>query len=103
MPEIAAKAVTTLFNRTGDRPVGQAIVHPGGRDVLQALGPIFPGDDLSESASILRQFGNMSSPSVLFALEKRLDAQPVTDDLWLTSFGAGFSCHSCRLGPPQDS
>jgi alkylresorcinol/alkylpyrone synthase len=42
----------------------------------------------------------MSSPSVLFALEAALqEGRPDRDqDWWLTSFGAGFSAHGCRLG-----
>jgi alkylresorcinol/alkylpyrone synthase len=42
----------------------------------------------------------MSSPSVLFALENSLNHTPVKtgQDLWLTSFGAGFAAHSLRLG-----
>jgi len=49
---------------------------------------------------VLRDFGNMSSPSVLFALEENLrTAMPGPDgDFWLVSFGAGFSAHSCRIG-----
>ena len=44
--------------------------------------------------------GNMSSPSVLFALERALrDGSPDGNgDWWLTSFGAGFSAHGCRIG-----
>jgi alkylresorcinol/alkylpyrone synthase len=43
----------------------------------------------------------MSSPSVLFALDDHLaqaGPPPAGTDLWLVSFGAGFSAHSCRLG-----
>jgi predicted naringenin-chalcone synthase len=42
----------------------------------------------------------LSSPSVLFALERALrDGLPdERGDWWLTSFGAGFSAHGCRVG-----
>jgi alkylresorcinol/alkylpyrone synthase len=42
----------------------------------------------------------MSSPSVLFALERALGERSPDEmhDWWLTSFGAGFSAHGCRLG-----
>lgn len=98
VPERAAQAVKELFARRGERPVGHVVAHPGGRDVLVALNSALPGYDLQESASVLREFGNMSSPSVLFALAKRLAESPLQEDLWLVSFGAGFSCHSCRIG-----
>jgi alkylresorcinol/alkylpyrone synthase len=46
----------------------------------------------------------MSSPSVLFALEETLRELPSgsAGDLWLVSFGAGFSAHSCRMGIGAD-
>ena len=52
---------------------------------------------------VLRDCGNMSSPSVLFALEETLKDGPPngTGDFWLVSFGAGFSAHSCRIGAPE--
>jgi alkylresorcinol/alkylpyrone synthase len=58
-----------------------------------------PGHDLSISRKILRRHGNMSSPSVLFALAEALreDLPSPLEDWWLTSFGAGFSAHACRL------
>jgi predicted naringenin-chalcone synthase len=56
-------------------------------------------NDLSISREILRRHGNMSSPSVLFALAEALreDRPRPSEDWWLTSFGAGFSAHACRL------
>jgi hypothetical protein len=59
-----------------------------------------PGYSLAASGTVLRTNGNMSSPSVLFALEETLKtASPDSDgDFWLVSFSAGFSAHSCRLG-----
>jgi alkylresorcinol/alkylpyrone synthase len=101
VPGIAAQAVQTLFDRRGPGTFGDTIAHPGGKDVLTALRTVLPADDLADSAHVLRQFGNMSSPSVLFALGERLARRPVENDLWLVSFGAGFSCHSCRIGPPE--
>ncbi len=102
VPGRAACAVETLYNRR-HKPDGHSaiIAHSGGRDVLDALEKRFPGEDLGPSREVLRRYGNMSSPSVLFALEAYLDQNPDlpsgVDDLWLVSFGAGFSAHSCRL------
>ncbi len=98
VPATAAKAVKALFDRRGQQPVEAVIAHPGGRDVLISLASALPEYSLPESARVLRNYGNMSSPSVLFALKERLKQTLPRDDLWLVSFGAGFSCHSCRLG-----
>ena len=100
VPELAARAVGRLWESRGDRPVSQVVAHPGGRDVLDAVEPVVAPHKLGASRRTLRDFGNMSSPSVLFALEEALrDCSPGPDgDFWLVSFGAGFSAHTCRIG-----
>jgi len=100
VPELAAGAVARLWRGRGPRPVSQVVVHPGGRDVLEAVAPVLAPHPLDASARTLRDYGNMSSPSVLFALEEALrGARPDPGgDFWLVSFGAGFSAHSCRIG-----
>lgn len=100
VPALAAKAVADLWAARGDRPVRRVVAHGGGRDVIQALGPVVAPHSLELTAKVLRDRGNMSSPSVLFALEEALKAEhPNGDgDFWLVSFGAGFAAHSCRVG-----
>ncbi len=105
VPERAAVAVRELFarqNGTAER-IGHVLAHAGGKKVLEAVGGALAGRfALAESAEVLRRCGNMSSPSVMFALGEHLrrpaaPGQSAAEDLWLTSFGAGFSAHSCRL------
>jgi alkylresorcinol/alkylpyrone synthase len=99
VPRLAADAVRELFARETAAPLARVISHPGGRDVLDALEAVLPGFSLDASRASLRAHGNMSSPSVLFALEEALrDGGPSPgNDWWLVSFGAGFSAHACRL------
>ncbi|HEV7822254.1 MAG TPA: 3-oxoacyl-[acyl-carrier-protein] synthase III C-terminal domain-containing protein, partial [Burkholderiales bacterium] len=100
VPELAAAAVKRLWDERGARPVSRVVAHPGGPDVIEALSPVVAPYALSASAETLRNNGNMSSPSVLFALEQTLrDGGSAKDgDFWLVSFGAGFSAHTCRIG-----
>lgn len=104
VPQLAGRAVQTLYRqeaaRPGRHPIARAIVHPGGRDVLDEIERVLPGQRLESSRRVLDQFGNMSSPSVLFALADalRTEAPEAGRDWWLTSFGAGFSAHACRFG-----
>jgi predicted naringenin-chalcone synthase len=75
------------------------IVHAGGRDVLMALKSAFrlQEDTLSYSSAVLREFGNVSSPSVIFALAEAL-RQKAPDGRWFfSSFGAGITCHGALL------
>lgn len=104
VPELAAGAVGRLWAERGPHPVSRVIAHPGGRDVLEALAPVVAPHSLAASARTLETCGNMSSPTVLFALEETLrTASPgPAGDFWLVSFGAGFSAHSCRIGSSHD-
>lgn len=102
VPALAAGAVKHLHDRSmsgGQRPLARLLSHAGGKDVLAALAETFPEHDFAASREILRRHGNMSSPSVLFALAEALreDRPGASADWWLTSFGAGFSAHACRL------
>lgn len=79
--------------------IGYWILHPGGRDVLNSMRA---GLELSEgqvvwSASVLRDYGNVSSPSVLLALERALAADAPAGLWWVAAFGAGISCHGAFL------
>lgn len=96
VPELAADAVHELFaKRTRDPDL--VIAHTGGRDVIDAIESRMPGYSLDATRETLRLHGNMSSPSVMCALEKSLAQVNGHRSLWLTSFGAGFAAHACEL------
>jgi predicted naringenin-chalcone synthase len=95
VPELAAKAVAKLYERLPSAP-DQILAHSGGRDVIEAIESTLPFH-LTETREVLRKHGNMSSPSVLFALAERMRENPDDSSLWLTAFGAGFAAHSCQL------
>jgi len=75
------------------------VLHAGGRDVLAALQARLDLSDLDvrSSASVLRNCGNVSSPFVLFALQSALAENNPGGWWWLSSFGAGFTCHGALL------
>lgn len=75
------------------------ILHPGGREVLLALGKEFGlgEEEVRWSAAILNEFGNLSSASVLFVLQTALADSAPNGYWWMCSFGAGFSCQGALL------
>jgi alkylresorcinol/alkylpyrone synthase len=92
VPEIVAQALHTLYKDHNGEKVHYAF-HSGGKKVLDAIQQRLglSDDDMLLSRRILREYGNMSSPSVLFVLKSILgcrlrDQEPVT----CFSFGAGF-------------
>ena len=99
--EHAERVLHTVLANAGleSEHIGAWIMHAGGRDVLNALQHRLhiTADDLRYSAEVLRLYGNMSSAFVYFVLQAALadDAKPGW--WWMSSFGAGFSCHGALL------
>lgn len=83
---------------TNKADIAEWIIHAGGRDVLAAIqsGLGIPAEKLARSAEVLREYGNVSSPSVIFSLEKAL-ASGEAGRWFLSAFGAGISCHGAFL------
>lgn len=109
VPALAAQSAGALFDETAARAgvarnqISGWIFHPGGRDVLLALRERFnlSGHDVRWSQAVLRDYGNMSSPSVLFALQAALADGAPGGVWWMSAFGAGFSCHGALLEVEQ--
>ena len=69
--------------------IAEPACHPGGGRVVDALADYF-GGDLAATRKVLRNNGNMSSPTVLFVLEELLAAGPITKPTLATALGPGF-------------
>ena len=105
VPQIASEIAGKLFNESlteaGIRreQITGWILHTGGRDVILALRDRLKltASDVRHSSAVLREFGNISSPTVYFVLQAALN-DSVPDGLWwMSAFGAGFSCHGALL------
>jgi predicted naringenin-chalcone synthase len=105
VPQIAGDAVAKLFSESlatakiKREEISGWILHTGGRDVLLALREKLNlrETDVRHSAAVLREFGNVSSPTVFFVLERALRDTLPDGFWWMSSFGAGFSCHGALL------
>ncbi|QQN73481.1 type III polyketide synthase [Croceicoccus sp. YJ47] len=65
--------------------------HPGGGRVVEALAAMF-GRDLPATAAVLRDYGNMSSPTVLFILDRLLSRRARGGEpVLVTALGPGFT------------
>jgi len=67
-------------------------VHPGGPRILSEVVDILqlPNDSIAASRAILREFGNMSSPTILFILQ-RLRSQDAPRPCLAIGFGPGLT------------
>ena len=89
------REVTTEFlARQGKRlaDIDHFVCHPGGAKVVTALEEAFDLQEgtLMDARTILRDYGNMSAATVLFVLERMLQAGP-KGRLLMTALGPGFT------------
>ena len=72
--------------------------HPGGVKVIDAIETALELNqgELNLEREVLRDYGNMSAPTVMFVLE-RLLAQGLPDKVLMTAFGPGFTCAGLLL------
>ena len=97
----AEQVLLRVLRETGvaQTDIAAWIMHAGGRDVLIALQNRLQltTEDLRYSANMLREHGNMSSAFVYFVLQAALFDDAAPGWWWMSSFGAGFSCHGALL------
>ena len=73
-------------------------IHPGGRKIIEKLQSVCELSDrmVADSYDILRRYGNMSSPTILFILKQILEGR--RDDIKngiALAFGPGLSIEGC--------
>jgi predicted naringenin-chalcone synthase len=73
-------------------------VHPGGRAILErvATALAIPTEKLQHSYDVLREFGNMSSVTIMFVLKRILEST-ATGRIFATAFGPGLTVESGLL------
>lgn len=98
-------ALAPLLDTSSDHDLADAAlqwaVHPGGRSILDRVEEACGLDSatLDHSRGILREYGNMSSATILFILE-RLLADPGIDDgtpLIAVAFAPGLTVEAARM------
>jgi predicted naringenin-chalcone synthase len=105
VPRLAAEyahgVLDAVLRRAGlsTSQISTWIMHAGGRDVLLLMERRFglESRDFRYSAAMLREYGNLSSAFVYFVLQAALADDAPGGWWWLSSFGAGFSCHGALL------
>jgi predicted naringenin-chalcone synthase len=77
-------------------------VHPGGRQIVEKAQQVLGLDDceIGDSIDILRNYGNMSSPTILFILKRIFERRARGEDLRTgvaLAFGPGLTIEGCLL------
>jgi len=87
-------------NKLTIEAIDHLIFHPGGKKIVTTVEDLFSnlGKNIDDTKEVLRLYGNMSSATVLYVLERIMDAKPQKGEKGLMlSFGPGFSAQRILL------
>ncbi|MGB3592454.1 MAG: 3-oxoacyl-[acyl-carrier-protein] synthase III C-terminal domain-containing protein [Nonlabens sp.] len=80
--------------------IDHLIFHPGGKKIVQTVEALFADldKDINHTKAVLRDYGNMSSATVLFVLKRFMGEDPAAKSKGLMlSFGPGFTAQRVLL------
>ena len=106
VPEIIAKHFPKIINPFLEQnnitieDVDHLIFHPGGKKIVQTVEELFgeSGKNINDTKEVLKLYGNMSSVTVLYVLERFMNKKLSKGDLGLMlSFGPGFTAQRILL------
>lgn len=87
-------------SNTSIEEINHLVFHPGGKKIVETIENLFGvlGKNIDDTKAVLRSYGNMSSATVLYVLERFMakDIAPGEKGLML-SFGPGFSAQKVLL------
>ncbi len=92
--------VNSLVARTpGEAPIDRWAFHPGGPRILERCQQVLELDDgaMMSAHSVLNDFGNISSPSIFFVLERELEYASSGELLTALGFGPGITIEGALL------
>lgn len=74
-------------------------IHPGGKNILEAVETSLElsVNALSDSYDVLKNYGNMSSPTILFVLKKMMEDSSKKGNIFAIAFGPGITMESVIL------
>ncbi len=87
-------------NGSSIEKVNHLIFHPGGRKIVQTVETLFGklGKNIDDTREVLKAYGNMSSATVLYVLERFMNKEIAKGEQGLVlSFGPGFSAQRVLL------
>jgi alkylresorcinol/alkylpyrone synthase len=87
-------------NNISIEDVDHLIFHPGGKKIVQTIEELFGslGKNIDNTKAVLKEYGNMSSATVLYVLERFINEGVKKGDIGLMlSFGPGFTAQRILL------
>jgi predicted naringenin-chalcone synthase len=108
IPQLIEKGIKTFFNNAilhlnlSQKDITHWAIHPGGKKILEVIQKqlALKDSDLESSYSVLKNYGNMSSPTILFVLKDIWDTKIKKDKkekIFGVAFGPGLTMESVIL------
>lgn len=106
IPQLLQSGITPLLNNAlkagnhSKESIKHWAIHPGGKKILETIEKELQltKDALRVSSDILRRYGNMSSPTILFVLKEILAGLDGSDDkIFTAAFGPGLTMETLIL------
>ncbi len=114
IPELIKVGIKTLVQNAlnnlhlTSQQIEHWAIHPGGRKILEVIQNELQlgSNDLESSYKVLKEFGNMSSPTVLFVLkdiwDRKLNWKKETELIFGAGFGPGLTMETFVLDTCMD-
>lgn len=107
IPRLIQSGIETLLQKALDNlclkkeDITYWAIHPGGKKILQTVQKelSLSDEDLAYSYEVLRKFGNMSSPTILFVLKEIMEglSKDYKEKIFASAFGPGLTMETVIL------
>jgi len=111
IPDLISEDIESLVERAleknnlSQKDITHWCIHPGGRKILETVSSRLKlqPEDLNHSYQVLRHFGNMSSPTILFVLKDMLHQLDYhkTNNIFGLAFGPGLTMETFMASTSQ--
>jgi predicted naringenin-chalcone synthase len=100
IPEFIGEEIHNILEKAGQKlnikpkEIGKWAIHPGGKKILDTIKKQLKltASDMQPSYKVLDEYGNMSSPTILFVLNELLQSKhKISETIFSIGFGPGLS------------
>ena len=102
VPDIIEEEIKVFLEEASvhsEAKISHYAIHPGGKKIIEAIQKSLnlSTENVQNSLDVLQNFGNMSSPTILFVLKKIMDTANKNENVFGVAFGPGLTMESFNL------
>ncbi|MBL7882759.1 MAG: type III polyketide synthase, partial [Bacteroidia bacterium] len=91
--------VKNAAQKNGIQKIDKWAIHPGGKKIIDSIKAqlSLSSNDVAASYKVLSNYGNMSSPTILFVLKELMNTAQTGETIFAIGFGPGLSIETAFL------